>query len=673
MVSLLSKQKRKLGGQRGQMAIFIALIFQILFVFFAMAINIGLVVHDKINLQNAVDLAAFYAAQRQAEMLNVMAHSNYQIRQSWKLLNWRYYVLGTMGATESQPPHPARGNAPRSEQIWQAIANSTALCITYGPIWKDAPADNVCKSQNFSVPNIEIPKIVAPFLPFNFLFRNYARSVQDSIAQTCNGYAGNNWLFTASIFTSYLLDQMRRKETIYALARNLAREPREIVDLEGDTIFSGAEKTFRKNLTAPNASSVEQFEILNPLQGLDPQAWLPSQDVWFTLIYQETIGTGNNCTSELRQVHQQPGPQAWARLQQLDSGGNIINTLLSYAQSASSISAGDNRRLTIGVEKNPWIWAYVGVKATTKPRQLFFPFGEPIEFTAYAYAQPFGGRIGPWYSRYWPKGSPNSAGDPLQISPEKLQANGILNSQDAKKLVPQYGRYPGDQLGLKSLLAQQSLKNQLTIKTRIIDYKDIFDLGEGTTNDVVAYSDDTTYNIRRYEIASVAPDLFDVTYYSIQPNFGERYLPRLRAAKDALQIPDLGFPRGDLGSREPQNLNYSVRDQLKDARGQGQVPGPDLQEQDAFWYIREPQHLLTSWVHNDTYGEYADFPEKRFGKCVESDEEYNVDAPGGCMDNGGRAGYSVKIVSPEMFRAELNLGGPGQGAGTIENPPPDDW
>ncbi len=89
-------------NQRGHMAIFVALIFQILFFFFAMAINVALVVHDKINVQNATDLAAYYAAQRQAEMLNVIAHTNYQIRQSWKLLNWRYYVLGTMGMQKSK-------------------------------------------------------------------------------------------------------------------------------------------------------------------------------------------------------------------------------------------------------------------------------------------------------------------------------------------------------------------------------------------------------------------------------------------------------------------------------------------------------------------------------------------------------------------------------------------
>ena len=80
-------------NRKGQVAIFVALIFQILFLFFAMVINVGLLVHHKINLQNAVDLAAYYGAMKQAEGMNAIAHSNYQIRQSWKLLTWRYRGL----------------------------------------------------------------------------------------------------------------------------------------------------------------------------------------------------------------------------------------------------------------------------------------------------------------------------------------------------------------------------------------------------------------------------------------------------------------------------------------------------------------------------------------------------------------------------------------------------
>ena len=86
---------RNKTGQKGQISIFLALAFLILFTMFGMTINIAMVVHDKINLQNAVDFASLYVAQRQAEMLNAIAHQNYQIRQAHKLLAYRYAVIGT--------------------------------------------------------------------------------------------------------------------------------------------------------------------------------------------------------------------------------------------------------------------------------------------------------------------------------------------------------------------------------------------------------------------------------------------------------------------------------------------------------------------------------------------------------------------------------------------------
>jgi Flp pilus assembly protein TadG len=84
-------------NQKGQVAIFVALIFQVIFVFFALLINVGLLVHHKINLQQSTDLAAYYGAMKQAEILNTIAHVNFQVKQTFKLLTWRYRVLGTFG------------------------------------------------------------------------------------------------------------------------------------------------------------------------------------------------------------------------------------------------------------------------------------------------------------------------------------------------------------------------------------------------------------------------------------------------------------------------------------------------------------------------------------------------------------------------------------------------
>jgi hypothetical protein len=669
----LSKQ-----NQRGQMAIFVALIFQVLFLFFAMAINIGLVVHDKINLQNAVDLAAFYAAQKQAEQLNVIAHTNYQIRQSWKLLNWRYYVLGTMG-TE---PHPAmRGGFPRSEDtMWPPVAIPPSLCVTYNPVWASSRGrggqDNPCKSQNFNVPNIEVPRVVAPFLPFNIIFARFAQSVQQKIKETCEGYAGYNWLFAASAYTAYLLDQKTRKELIRALAKNLAKKPEEILDLKGSPVIVGAQKTFEKNLTHPNnpkPDSPPVIEMFNSLEGLNPQQWLSETDIWYTMFYQDMNTSGNSCSSVVRQITDIPTGRSWADLVAMTGDEAILQALANYVRAGASIGAGDSRRISIGVEKNPWYLAYVGVKAKTRPRQLFFPFGEPVQFEARAFAQPFGGRVGPWYARGWARGAEASSGDRVQLSPEKLLANGMLNSSQAAMLMPQYSKYPGDKMGLRSLLAQASLVNQGGIRTSLYDYAHITEgFGPANKNDILADSQSPDSSIRRYEMAAIAPDLFDITYYSIQPNFGERYLRDLRGNRQRFGLSDEAFPRGDLGAKDPDGSKFSVKDQIEFVKGNGGTV-PNLQAPDAFWFVRNREHLLTSWVHNDTYGEYFAFPRDRFGRCQEFDDNLSMKSPGSCVDRGGRAGYSVKIISPEMLRTALPLGGVGQGEGVILNPPPAGW
>jgi hypothetical protein len=679
-------------SQRGQMAIFVALIFQILFVFFAMAVNVALVVHDKINLQNAVDLSAYYAAQRQAEMLNVIAHTNYQIRQSWKLLNWRYYVLGTMGMGEQSGnrymPHPSRpqANYPRNdEQPWDPVAKTPVLCVTYQPIWMSSGSgDNACKTTNFVVRNIEIPKTIAPFTPTNLIFEGLARRLQQKIAASCTEYAGQNWLFGALSFVSYMRDQQNRKELIRALARNMMQPADKMVDLNGESVFEGARKTFMKNLTTSNfeSESTIEFDVYNSLNSVDNVSdWLPEVDIIFTMNYSDLEGDADSCRSVTKQIFMPPSAQAWRELVRLVRNEDNLTVLMENIQTALSIGVGDSRRLSLGVEKNPWYLAYVAVKARSKPRQIFLPFVEPVTIEAVAYAQPFGGRIGPWYGRTWSREAKNSEGDRLQISPEKLLANGIMNSNKPENLMPQYAKYPSDLLGLKSVLAQDSLINQRDIQTSISDYFDITaDFDDSSANDVLAYSENPKSNIREYEIAAIAPDLFDITYYSIQSNFGTRYLDLLRGNQEKLKIPKAGYPRGDLGSRDPDEFQFSVQDQIAVANGRPVKVGPSKkvpprarQAPDAFWFVREREHLLTDWVHNDTYGKYFDFPVARFGQCEEFDDRFKMRAPGSCLGPGGRAGYSVKIISPDTLREPLPLGGAGQSSGAILNPPPEGW
>lgn len=60
----------------------------------AMIINIGLFVKAKINLQNAVDAAAFSGAATQSRQLTDIAYLNWEMRNTYKEWMFKYYVLG---------------------------------------------------------------------------------------------------------------------------------------------------------------------------------------------------------------------------------------------------------------------------------------------------------------------------------------------------------------------------------------------------------------------------------------------------------------------------------------------------------------------------------------------------------------------------------------------------
>ena len=57
-----SKSARATRRKRGQIAIFMVFVFQVLFILLGMTINVGMTVFDKINFQNSLDLAAYYGA-----------------------------------------------------------------------------------------------------------------------------------------------------------------------------------------------------------------------------------------------------------------------------------------------------------------------------------------------------------------------------------------------------------------------------------------------------------------------------------------------------------------------------------------------------------------------------------------------------------------------------------
>ena len=421
MVRLMSMQRRRGGknnarfvSETGQMSIFVALIFQVLFVFFSMVVNIGLLVHDKVNLQNAVDMGAYYGAQRQAEMLNEIAHLNYQIRQDYKLLAWRYRVMGTLGRIANRDPSdpnvpPARksSGAGLTEKAYvhpsDGAGGFPSVCVS-NDMWSDM-LDNSPEEENYcwqpydsATPPIPDVVVIAPFVPMVGASAAFTRLAQQAQSTACREAGPRNWAFMMNIFYAYKLSVASRKSLIWKLREHLVKNSTDMVDQRGESIQQGIMQTITKNLTEANARTFNQeyFQVYNGLshQGCAAgggEAFLPeirtAPAMYYTLT-EARAGTGCFYSSLPHMQYQQiPGDllNAW----------DPQSTYRGIANGESDPS--DPYHSSLGFEKNPWCMAYVGVRAKTKPHKPFAPFGKEVEVEARAYAQPFGGRVGPWY------------------------------------------------------------------------------------------------------------------------------------------------------------------------------------------------------------------------------------------------------------------------------------
>lgn len=665
----VSKFFKMIRNQRGQAAIFVALIFNVLFVFFAMAINVALVVHDKINLQNAADMAAYYAAAKQAEMLNIIAHQNYQIRQSYKLLSWRYRVLGNMGLYQ-QEPSPVWTDELSDAEYSQGKRPS--LCVTYKPTWQEVPPnENLCNRPNLRIPPLPEVKVIAGFLGINHGIAALSRQLRMQFDIQCQRLGAYNWWYAMSILHAFRIDQRNRKQVITALARNLSKEGGDFVDLDGASVEAGARETFLKNLTFANKASFEagggEFKIFNSLAGVDPRKWLPEVQIIPTIIYTD-VNNEAGCNASPQPISNLPERAgAQAILNAPFPGGLNAGNLIPWKD--TNILGDSDFQFSIGYEKNPWYMPYVGIKVKTTPRQIFFPLGGGIEMIARAFAKPFGGRIGPWYQSRWDKGSETSTGDLT----DELMAPRVsgTNSQDDPRRLPNYARYPGDKLGLKSKLAINSLNGLKTLGISFDYYKNVKeDIAVGNPNDILAWDGATGPDVRNFELAALAPDLFDITYYSIEPNFTKNYYEKLEANKAALQIPGDVPIRTDLGHNGTAIKVFSVQEQMKTAKDKS------LQRNEAYYFVREKAHLLTSWLpgagpYNYEVGESL----ANFGKCAVPDDALKFPNPGSCVAGGGRTGYSVKLVGRDTLLSTQHKIGGAAAADGILNPPPaqDGW
>ncbi len=764
-------------NQKGQVAIFVALIFQVVFVFFALLINVGLLVHHKINLQQSTDLAAYYGAMKQAEMMNAVSHVNFQIRQSWKLLTWRYRILGTFGFQKDRRDGNSQNfpfDSSSGNFLYNAEDNTTCssppyvagkgiqdfpfFCVGHGgflgwPNLSDTTCQVSCNNFDGARGINAIPPIGGVNTGFNGVggpqIDAQIRSVNNINADLCTNLSKFGSTIFARFLNSYIIEASQRKETIEMLASNLSTQAETQVDLDGGKVLDGVKKTLKNNLTEANSASLENVQAVNGLsqgecgyESGDPRnsrkEFLKKVEFEFInyFIHHCTTIPGTPGRSEYR-------PQGLYGVNgEVQSLFNLDPVIKGYLEDVFNA----NHKHIIGFEKNPNCVEYYAVKASATPKIPFLPI-EAVKLNAVSVFKPFGGSIGPRYGKGWAAGDSKSTYDEMQDSSKVDQVLPYRQNPTASiatslvrgsRQLLNFSLFVGDKNGVAdpryvaayhSMLAKRDLPTGVSFYTN--EQNSLQKLYPGTSwpaydnwARIESFANPASYDslaavgtgTRALEITAVAPNQFDLTYYSIDPDFYNNYFVKLYrnfdtiksaaggrgpASRDSLR-PDFGNiidssivgqvnqPAGSALFRS----TFSVKDQIflknKIFEAQPVSLGNRRPEKyaDHFPYLANTQgSLLTGWTFS-SFSNFNDFPESfddgktmPFAKCRDAwnnteglitaeqnflnpkvNGEQFPPTPGNCV-TGGRTGYSVKMVSPGMVS-----GSPPEGSEPILNP-----
>lgn len=718
---------QNLNNKRGQIALFVALIFQVLFLFFAMVINVGLLVHHKINLQNSVDLAAYYGAMKQAENMNAIAHINYQVRQSWKLLAWRYRMLGSAGEWVKHPfdkgtkriRGPIDDIVATSDSIAKNFQEAPAFCITYIPFKPMPPGENTCREMATNSPVVlwNRTPVIAGHQSFSRAISAADQAMKNSAIDRCKKFGSFNYFMLGKFIVTFNLDQGDRMNIISSLSRATSISSEDFYDLDGQKVSVGMENTFVNNLTSANRSGSPSLKVFNSLgsdscnaSGVspdEPAKWLKSIRIYPGFRYIDTQCGNNNAINTIpKELTGDPNdfPVHKDEVPELSSD---ISELAQYIGYRSNLN--DNYNFSIGVEKNPWCVAYVGASGTATPKIPFSPFGGTT-LKARAFYKPFGGKIGPWFHENWRRGSGFSEGgrrtDPLlppRVTDLSLLSSITFDASNNTIRAANYSRFVGDRFGLKTYRmlafygeAIYKLDSRWATDPTIGDSSNTPYEGDDAPNyahwnhiphainqsgDLLSWDEkrDGPSKMRILEMSAILPDIFDLTYYSIEPDFYRNYYLRIKngyLAGPGSQFnknfrPDLGyrkdFKRGNYNFEE-----FSVKDQFDFAKDE--LVKLPFEDQFTFIALRW-ENLLTGWAPTSLMSYALDT--SKFGKCQAPVPSSNGSGPGiptsgNCVVGGG-SGYFVKAVSSDYLKTQnLKLGGDDGGEGPILNPPPSD-
>jgi hypothetical protein len=438
--------------QRGQVSIFMALFISTMILLFAFTTNVGMLVHAKINLQNAADAAAYAGAAVQARQLTAAAYLNYEMRRAIKEFLFLVTVRSQFAAmpcfpadASGQPPVYSSGvqcpgvNGEDRHDFAFFDPRESGNNETGGPFLPTtciifSPDNNYC--QKASVPGIPEFQGSGSFGvadPIVAAVRNATNQIITKKIEDCEGRTEINQQFTiAWLFNVYPFQDNSASST-FTVGQD-SDDPFDAVGLERVGILprmamlrariDNFEEALNLNLATEGVGgSTVTDESIGALKtagagkigmGMDYferpiQAFLSARNNL------PTVSRDNGIFSEIELSELIPNrignvtpnpdlrnPPVLVKFNDILAPATFANSKFQQVAGQLRGNCQQSRELrTInafpyGVTKDPNILTYYAVRLQAKARLLFSPFGTDgtVTISAYSAAKPFGSRIG---------------------------------------------------------------------------------------------------------------------------------------------------------------------------------------------------------------------------------------------------------------------------------------
>jgi hypothetical protein len=509
-MSTIGPQKK----QSGQMTILITMIFLTLIILFAFVMNVGILISEKINLQNAADAGAYAGASMQARVLNKIAFLNYRLRQEWKEFSYHHWVT-FQRSDVSHPVHwgravPDENNLKPFDESYNGSAPGTitAPCICIAGTKYRGQESNFCQSG-----------CSAQFAGVREVVALYASPLVIALKQTTQ--------------------ELRR-----TLETEWNRLNAETENMAEEVYFAKYEKR-----TAALHQKIQNYvTFFNEIANVqDPSsAEDPISQTAFTSIL-KNLSFGNRENLSIRVLNSDADP-AWLKLDTIEA-----SLLLHYAKfetvgsdiNRKIVTKAEDKKMIVGVSKDQNTVTYYALRLTSRPNLIYLPeHWEPV-LIAYAAAKPFGARIGPHFSD-----------DPSRPPDERMfDRHMVLANQAGLTPPPNFSFRDNDTFGMASA-GQMDLFKRYTPAGKAEESQ---------------YPTATDQNPNHYGLLSVrSPNHFESMRYSIftdptKHSFGEgdvnvfetfRYPDGVENSPfDPIFEPDQGIRRSTLFSTSTPTLN----------------------------------------------------------------------------------------------------------------------